>query len=263
MSVLPLGKRIRLPRQSPPVRAGNNAEGTMSLVKHLEELRDRMVRAAIGVVLATIFSFLFMDRIMDVLINLAGGHVIQALDPTETFATYFKVAFSGGLALSMPILVYQILRFFSPGLTKAEKRAIYISIPFVTLCFLSGVAFCYFIILPHALDFLLGFGDPRIQKNISLTKFVGFVTNFLLSVGAAFELPVVLFMLAKLGVVNYKKLAKFRKYAFLLAFVVAAIITPTPDPFNQTLVGGPLFLLYELGVQLSRFAKRKPKQVEA
>ena len=258
MSVIPISRKLKLPHPSRPFRRTRKDadDRPMPVVDHLVELRDRLIRSVFGVIITTALSFLFLDRIIDVLITLAGGHTVQAIDPTETFATYFKVAFSVGLAMAMPVLVYQVLRFFSPGLTRAERRAVYTSIPFITLCFAAGVLFCYFVILPSALDFLLGFGDPRIQKNVALSKYVGFVTNFLLAVGAAFELPVILFVLAKLGVVTYKRLAKFRKYALLLAFLVAAIITPTPDPFNQALVGVPLFLLYELGTQLSRFARR-------
>jgi sec-independent protein translocase protein TatC len=230
-------------------------DGTMSLVEHLEEVRDRLVRSVIGLVVTTSLAFLFITPIMSLLLNLAGAHPVQAIDPTETFSTYFKVAFTVGIGLAMPLLVYEFLRFLAPGLQRGERRAIYFSLPFVVLCFVTGALFCYVLVLPSALNFLLGFGDPRILKQVSLTKFIGFVSNFILACGVAFELPVVIFMLAKLGVVSYKRLTRFRKYAFLLAFVGAAILTPTPDPFNQALVAGPLFLLYELGLQMSRFAR--------
>ena len=254
MSVIPwhLRRRGRRPA-GPPVSPG----GTMSLVDHLVELRDRLVRAAIAVGATTTLAFVFINPIMSLLIDLAGPYTIQAIDPTETFGTYFQVAFSIGIGLAMPLLVYQLLRFLAPGLTRDEQRAIYLSLPFIVVCFVAGTLFCYFIILPSALNFLLGFGDPRILKQITLTKFVGFVTNFLLAVGVAFELPVVILTLAKIGVVSYKRLARFRKYAFFLCFLVAAVITPTPDPLNQMMVGGPLFLLYELGTQLSRFASKR------
>jgi sec-independent protein translocase protein TatC len=257
MSVIAWRGRARVPKGP---RQQLAADGTMPLVGHIRELRDRLVRSAAGVAVATAAAFVFINQIMGVVLDLAGTHTVQALDPTETFGTYFKVAFSVGMGLAMPVLVYQLLRFLSPGLSKGEKRAIYVSLPFVAICFLAGALFCYFVILPSALDFLLSFGDARIEKNVSLTKFVGFVTNFMLAVGAAFETPVVIFMLVKLGVVTRQKLGKFRKYAFLLAFVVAAIITPTPDPLNQSLVGVPLYLLYEVGIQISRFARKESKK---
>lgn len=256
MSVVSVSKKwkFRLPGQPRPVA---RVETHMPLVKHLEELRDRMVKSVLAIVLTTAVAFLFIERIMGVLIDLAGTHTVQAIDPTETFTTYFKVALTIGIGLAMPILVYQLMRFLAPGLTSGEKRILYFSLPFIAISFAAGAAFCYYIVLPSALNFLLSFGDPRILKQVSLTKFVSFVSSFMLAVGASFELPLVVFLLAKLGIVSHKRLGKWRKFAFLLSFAVAAMITPTPDPFNQAMVGVPLYLLYELGVQLSRFARKE------
>lgn len=256
MSAILARGRLRLP--VPPRLKQTEVEDTpQPLVAHLEELRNRLVKATIGVMAATALSFLLIEQVMGVLIDLASPYAVQAIDPTETFGTYFKVAFSIGLGLSMPLIVYQLVRFLAPGLTRGERRTLYFSLPFVAIAFLGGVAFCYYVILPSALNFLLSFGDPRILKQVSLSKYVSFVTSFLLAVGASFETPIVILLLAKVGVVNYRRLAKWRKYALLLSFLVAAIITPTPDPINQAFVGLPLFLLYELGAQLSRFAGKK------
>ena len=255
MSVISLRGKLKRPFPAGPRR--NVAEDKpMRLVDHLLELRDRLIKSVIGIVVTTALAFLFIDRIMAALIDLAGTHTVQAIDPTETFATYFKVAFSVGIGLSMPLIVYQLVRFLAPGLKPNEKRLVYFSLPFVALSFVAGATFCYYVILPSALDFLLSFGDTRILKQVSLTKLVSFVTSFMLAVGVSFEMPIVVFLLAKLGVVNHKQLGRWRKYAFFISFAISAIITPTPDPFNQTLVAVPLFLLYELGVQLSRFARR-------
>lgn len=265
MSVIPARGKLRFPASLPSLprpKAKPLVDTPMTLVEHLIELRDRLIKSAIGVVITTVLAFLFMDRIMGALINLTGDHRVQALDPTETFGTYFKVAFSVGIGLAMPILVYQLLRFLAPGLKQNERRILYISLPFVAIFFLAGAAFCYFVVLPSTLNFLLNFGDPRILKQVSLTKYVSFVTSFMLAVGASFEMPLVVFLLAKLGIVSYRRLARWRKYALLLSFVISAIITPTPDPINQAIVALPIFLLYELGVQLSRFARR-PHQSQA
>ncbi len=257
MSALPRKRNTLL-----PIRPARQAPGgNMPLVGHLEELRDRLVRSAIAVAVTTALAFLFISPIMSALLDLAGTHTIQAIDPTETFGTYFGVAFTAGLGLAMPVLVYQLMRFLAPGLSRGEKRGLYAAIPFVAVCFVSGALFCYYVVLPSTLSFLLGFGDPRIKQQIVLTKFVGFVSHFMLAVGLAFELPVVLLLLVQLGVLTYGRLARFRKYAFLLAFVVAAVITPTPDPINQSLVAVPLYLLYELGTQLSRLVRRTPRPV--
>src|SRR5688500_525840 len=250
MSVIPWRGRPRRP--APLKMISYETSSAQPVVEHLKEFRDRLIRSVIGVVIATALAFLFVEQIMSVLIDLAGPYKVQALDPTETFSTYFKVALMSGMGLAIPVLVYPRLRFLAPGLKRSEQRALYISLPFILVLFLTGAMFCYYVILPSALDFLLSFGDERILKQVSLTKFVGFVSNFMLAVGLTFELPVVLLMMAKLRIVSYRQLAKFRKYAFLLSFLVAALITPTPDPLNQALVAGPLFFMYEVGVQLSR-----------
>ncbi len=255
MSVISLRGKLKRPFPTGPKRHAVE-DRPMRLVDHLLELRDRLIKSVIGIVVTTALAFLFIERIMATLIDLAGTHTVQAIDPTETFATYFKVAFSVGIGLAMPVIVYQLVRFLAPGLKPNEKRLVYFSLPFVALSFVAGATFCYYVILPSALDFLLSFGDARILKQVSLTKFVSFVTSFMLAVGASFEMPLVVFLLAKLGVVNHKQLGRWRKYALFLCFAISAIITPTPDPFNQTIVAVPLFLLYELGVQLSRLARR-------
>ena len=259
MSVIPARARLRLPLPSRPKKS-IDIDAPQPIVKHLEELRDRLIKSAVGVVITTALAFLFIEKIMGTLIDLAGPHSIQAIDPTETFGTYLKVAFTVGLGMSTPLIVYQIMRVLAPGLKPNEKRLLFFSLPFIAISFIAGAAFCYFVVLPSALNFLLSFGDTRILKQVSLTLFVSFVTSFMLALGAAFELPIVVFLLAKLGVVSHKLLAKWRKYALLFSFAVAAIITPTPDPFNQSMVGLPLFLLYELGVQLSRFARKPATQ---
>ncbi len=259
MSVIPARSRFRSPLPSTPNR-GTDTDVAQPIVKHLEELRDRLIKSAVSVVITTVVAFVFIEKIMGALIDLAGPHSIQAIDPTETFGTYLKVAFTIGLGMSTPLIVYQIMRFLAPGLKRNERRLLFFSLPFIAVSFVAGAAFCYFVVLPSALDFLLSFGDTRILKQVSLTLFVSFVTSFMLALGAAFELPIIVFLLAKLGIVSYKQLGKWRKYALLFSFVVAAIITPTPDPFNQAMVGIPLFILYELGVQLSRFARKPSTQ---
>ncbi|MEO5952390.1 MAG: twin-arginine translocase subunit TatC [Chloroflexia bacterium] len=256
MSVISIKPKFRFPMPG-PFRQAEPVDAALPLVKHLEELRDRLIKCAIGVTATTVLSFVFIERLMSILLDLAGTHPVQAIDPTETFGTYLQVALTTGIGLAIPLLVYQILRFMSPGLKRNERRWLFVSLPFVAIAFLCGAAFCYYVVLPSALNFLLSFGDPRILKQVSLTKFVSFVSSFILAVGASFEMPIVVFLIAKLGIASHKKLASWRKYALLLSFIIAAVITPTPDPINQALVGVPLFLLYELGVQLSRFARKK------
>jgi len=230
-------------------------------MEHLRELRDRLIKAAIALVLATSLSFLFVEQEVGVLVKLASdtGHTLIALKPTEIFVAYLKVAFYTGIALAMPLLVYQLFRFLAPGLTRAERRWILISLPAVTIFFLGGMVFCYFLVLPSALDFLLNFGSKDIVAQNSISEFLSFVTTFLLAVGISFQTPIIVFLLSKLGIATPKRLSKFRRWAYVLAFVAAAIITPTPDPVNQTIVAVPIILLYELGIIFARLGNRQPK----
>jgi sec-independent protein translocase protein TatC len=158
----------------------------------------------------------------------------------------------------MPILVYQLFRFLAPGLTKTERRWILVSLPAVSGFFIAGVLFCYFIVLPSALNFLLNFGSSTIVVNPTISEFISFVTTFLLAVGVAFETPVIVFLLSKLGIATPKRLSRFRRWFYVLAFIIAAIITPTPDPVNQTIVAIPIIVLYELGILFARIGARKP-----
>jgi sec-independent protein translocase protein TatC len=227
----------------------------MTLTEHLEELRQRLIKSLIAVAVATVLSFFFIEPIMGILVRLSGGHKIVALSPAETFMTTMKVALFTGVALSMPILIYQMFRFLAPGLTKEERKLIMTAVPFVFAFFLAGLAFGYLVLIPAALQFLLGFGTPYVENQLRISEFLSFVSTFLLAIGGMFETPVVIFSVVKLRLVSRKRLANYRKYVFLLSFVLGAIITPTGDPLNMTLLAVPIYLLYELGLLLARFAR--------
>jgi sec-independent protein translocase protein TatC len=177
------------------------------------------------------------------------------LQPTEMFFTTFKVCLLGGVTLGLPVIVYEIIAFIWPALIyEKERRWVYLIVPSASVFFASGVLFCYFFLLPFALKYLLTFGGGIAVAMPSIGSIISFTTNLMFWLGVVFETPLVVFFLAKLKVVSYQKLKGYWKYAFLVAFVVAALITPTPDPFNQLLVAVPIFLLYLLGVLLARFA---------
>ena len=237
------------------IRPDGSRDVELPLIEHLRELRSRLIKSALALALTTGLSFVFAQQEVDILKALAGTHKLIALKPTEAFVAYLQVAFYTGIALSMPILVYQLFRFLAPGLTKTERRWILISLPAVTLFFVAGMLFCYFLVLPSALNFLLNFGSIDVTPTIS--EFLSFVTHFLLAAGIAFETPVIIFILSKLGIATPKRLGKFRRWAIVLAFVIAAIITPTPDPINQSIVAIPIILLYELGILFARIGVRK------
>ncbi len=226
----------------------------MTLVEHLEELRQRLIRATIALLITTAFSVIFAKRILLALIIPLGGNLPQAVRPTETFVIFMKVALMSGLALAMPVIIYQFVRFVAPGLTRRERRYLYILVPGASILFVAGLLFCYFVILPFAVRYLYNFLGDVVRQDWTIDYYISFITTFMIAVGLVFETPLVVFILAKMGIISPKTLSRNRKYAIVAALVIAAIITPTPDPFNQLLVATPLWILYEIGVLLARFA---------
>jgi sec-independent protein translocase protein TatC len=258
---LPFRRKER-PRPPERIRPDGSRDVELPVIEHLRELRDRLIKAVLAVVVTTLICLIFAPDMVKVLVDLAKGYEVIALKPTEAFVSYVKVALYAGVALSMPILVYQLFRFLAPGLTRSEKRAVLVSLPAVTFFFLLGVVFCYYIVLPSALRFLLGFGEPiGVKTTPTISDFLSFVTRFLMAMGIAFETPVIIYILSRLGVATPLRLRKFRRWAYVLAFVVAAIITPTPDPINQAIVAVPIILLYELGIVFATLGKRTPASV--
>lgn len=227
----------------------------MTLVEHLGELRDRLVKTAIGIGVATALAFFFTPTLLRFLLALGGLDTAYTFEPTQAFLTFFQVALMTGIGLSSPWILYQVLGFVVPALTRREKRLLYSFMPLLAIFFCLGVAFGCFITVPFALKYLLGFTlDGLIQPLININSYISFVTTFLLWMGLSFELPIVIFFLSKTRIVNVKRLVAYRKYAILAAFILAAVITPTPDPLNQIIVAIPLWILYEVGILLARIA---------
>ena len=225
----------------------------LSLVQHLKEFRDRLMVACIAIAITTAISFLFTTDIIKLLLVPAGVSKLVALSPTENFTTYFRVALFSGFALSMPVVLYEIYAYIDPALHPNERRFALTLGPFVLLLFAAGMLFCYFILLPNALKFLINFGSEVIDNQLRASEYLSFVTLFIVGMGVVFEMPVVIYALIRLGVVQRSWLTSRRRYVFLLSFIIAAVLTPTPDPFNQTLVALPMYLLFELGLLLARF----------
>lgn len=221
---------------------------------HLKELRNRLIKIAIALLIATALSLIFAKQAFIILIKPMGDTLPQALKPTETFSNYMKVALVCGVTLAMPVIVYQIGRFITPGLSPKEKRYLLLLVPGATLCFITGVAFAYFALLPTAIPFFQGFMSDVVKPQWTIGDYLSFVANLLFWIGVSFELPLFVYFLAKLGIISYKTLWRNFKYAVILIAVLAAVITPTPDPFNMILVMGPLVLLYLLGILLARIA---------
>ncbi len=228
-------------------------EKRMTVVEHLEELRERLIKSAIALAIATLASLAFTGQLLKVLIAPAGIKPIF-LRPTEMFVTYMRVALIAGAALAMPVIVYQMIRFVLPALTPRERRYLFIIVPGATFSFLLGLAFAYFAMLPFALRYLLAFGGDIAEAKWAIGEYISFVTKLLLWVGVTFETPLLVFFLAKLGVVTSGMLSRYRRHAIVAMAVLAAVITPTPDPFNMMVVMLPLWALYEVGVLLAKLA---------
>jgi len=229
-------------------------ERQASIMEHLEELRDRLIKSAIALTVTTLFSFAFAKQFLQLLIAPMGETPPVSSTPTTNIVVFTKVALISGVALAMPVLVYQLIGFIAPGLTRREKRYLYLILPGATLSFVAGIAFAYFVMLPMAIPFLKGFLGDIVQPNWFVDKYISFITSLLFWVGLSFETPLLIFFLAKLGIVTPAVLSRNRKYAVLVIAVLSAVITPTPDPFNMILVMAPLILLYEIGILLAKLA---------
>jgi sec-independent protein translocase protein TatC len=224
----------------------------LSITEHLLELRSRLIKSVIALCVCIGISIPLAHYVFDILKSRAPGIDLVFINVTEMLGTYMKVVFYCGIALSLPYLIYQLVRFLSPAMTDKEKRYLYFSMPLVVLLFVAGVCFAYFIFLPPALNILLHFGGDIARPMIDVSSYVSVLVRLLLAVGLVFEIPLVITLLAKLGVVSPQKLAKGRKWAVLAAFVLGAIITPTVDPINQTLIAAPIIVLYELSIWLAK-----------
>lgn len=234
-----------------------SSQGEMSVLDHLEELRRRLIACLAAVGIATIVGFIFSEQFMQWLLRLVAempGITIQAIEIPEKFATSLRLSLIVGIALAMPVIVYQLWRFLRPALLPRERVYLRVGLPLIILFFAGGVAFSYFLALPAALGFLLRFGPAQVVTQPQLEPFLSFVATLLLWSGISFEMPILLFFLAKIHVVDWHRLSKWRRYAFLVICIVAAVITPTPDPVNMMIIAAPLYLLYEIGILLARLA---------
>jgi sec-independent protein translocase protein TatC len=226
----------------------------MPIMGHLRELRNVLVKCAIVLVITTTISLAFTTQILQFLIA-PYGNILETLDPTENVTTYFRVALVSGAVLAMPFLIYFIWSFIAPGLEAKEKRYVRFIVPGATILFVLGVAFAWSIMLPAAIGFLSSFEPEIFKTSWRASAYIPFVTALMFWIGVAFELPLIVFFLAKLKIVTAKQLLGWWRFAIVGAAVVAAVITPTVDPFNMALVMGPLVLLYFLSIVLAKLAR--------
>ena len=245
----------------------NSSNEGMSIASHLVELKSRLVRiiAAIGIGFLACYAFkeelfkIITKPLTDVLPK--NSFMIYTGMP-EAFFIYMKISFYASLFLTAPVTLYQIWKFISPGLYPHEKKYV---LPFIfasSILFMGGVLFGYFIALPPAFSFFVSFSSDFFKPMFTLREYLSLSLTFLLGFGISFELPVFIFFMAKLGIVNAKMLSKYRRYAILVIFMVAAILTPSPDAITQTLMALPLMFLYEVGIIAAKFARKEPPPVD-
>jgi sec-independent protein translocase protein TatC len=235
-----------------------NDERRQSILEHLEEFRWRIVKSAIALVITSIVAFIFRDWILDILVqpyrDIGGDGELIALKPTEAFGSAMRLAFFGGLLLASPVLLYQLWGFINPALSKTERRWTIPIVGALVVLFAGGVLFAYWV-LPRGLEFFASVLD--VEFRLQITEYLKFVTLFLLVFGLSFEFPVFLYASAAAGIVSSEKLAGGRRWAVTIIVIVAAVVTPTGDPYTLLLLSVPLYLLYEITIWLIRWTLRK------
>jgi sec-independent protein translocase protein TatC len=233
-------------------------QGQMSIWEHLDELRRRLVISIIALLVGTVLSAIFAEDLLRLIT--APVENIIATSPTETTSVFFKVSLVSGLLLALPVIMYQTFQYLAPGLERHERRYVLIGAPAVSLSFAAGAAFAVTVLLPAAVPFLEGFMGEVIEANWTVDRYLSFYSNILLWAGIVFETPLVMYILAKLGVVTPEALARARRIVLVFAGVGAAVVTPTGDPINMMLLMIPFLVLYELGILLARVGVRSTAQ---
>jgi len=230
-------------------------EDAQPLIEHLRELRDRLLKATLALIIGMVIGLFFAKPFLEVLIApLQGASELQLLKPTESIFIYLKGGLILGAIISSPFILYQIFAFIVPGLTDREKKGLYLVLPLAAGLFALGVAFASFIVLPFTLRYLTTFLSDLAISQYSFGEYMSFVLSFLLWLGLAFELPLFIAILARLGIITPQQLQHTWRYAIVIVAVLSAVITPTPDPFTMSLVMIPLLGLYVLGILMARIA---------
>lgn len=239
----------------------------MSFWGHLDELRKRLVNISVAIGIGFILCFNFSEQILGVLmlpLNAEIGYsltfpfvhftphttalTLHFTGLTEPFMAHLKIGLVAGIIVMVPVLLLQVWKFISPGLLERERRYAGQFVFFSTVFFAAGVLFCFFFLLPFAIPFLIGYKTEHLTPIIKIGEYIDFTLKFMLGAGAVFELPLIMILLGRMGIIQTESLTRFRKYAFLIAFVIGGIVTPTPDAFNMTIMSLPIYCLYELGI---------------
>ncbi|NWF49061.1 MAG: twin-arginine translocase subunit TatC [Ignavibacteriaceae bacterium] len=232
----------------------------MSFLDHLEELRWRIIYSLIGILVGTIACWIFIDFLIEqILLKPAreSGALLQNLKPFGQLFLYFQVAIISGIILSIPNSFYQIWQFISPALRYRERKYILAIVVFSTICFLAGIVFAYFVMLPLTLKFAVQFGSGAIKNEFAIDEYISIIISVMLAAGVIFELPMVSFFLSKLGILTPQFMRKYRRHSIIIILVLAAILTPGTDPVSQIILAVPLVLLYEISIFISKLSVKR------
>lgn len=232
----------------------------MSFFDHLDDLRSRILKSLLGVVVGCVIAGIYVDQLMTwVLLAPAAnaGLKLQNLQPFGQAFLYFKVILVSGIVISSPWVLWNLWQFVAPGLYETERSWARRITFFTTFCFLSGVAFASFVMIPNMLNFTNMLGNPIIVNNIDVTAYFGFVTTTVLGAGLIFEMPMIAYVLARVGIVSAGLMRTYRRHAMILTLILSAVLTPTPDPINQLIFAVPLFVLYEISILVAQVARKK------
>ncbi len=238
------------------VNAAPDPEEGMTLVEHLAELRMRLFRAVLALAIGALLGLAFSERILQFLLAPYGDRQLLVTSPISSLSNVFVVSVTFGAILSSPFVIYQILAFVFPGLLPHERRWIMLGLPFGLLLFVLGAAFAFFVMLPAALGFLTGIFPSVFRYELTPDEYVPFVAGVMFWMGVAFEMPLIIFLLAKANVLNAHVLTKHWRWAVVIVAALAALITPTPDPINMSIVMVPLLLLYLFSILMAKLARR-------
>jgi sec-independent protein translocase protein TatC len=233
-------------------KAVNNPQ---SLLVHLDALRKHLFRAALVLALMTVLAFAFASQIIDLLALPVGGiEALVAIDPTEPIGTFMRVSLLTAFAITLPYIILELWLFIAPGLSRDSRIFGLYAIPIAVIFFIGGMAFAYFVLLPTAIPFLVNFGG--ITSQIRPSSYIRFVTSIMFWIGIAFQFPLIIYVLARVGLIRAKVLIEQWRLAVVIIAILSAAITPTIDPINMALVMGPMIVLYFLGIVLATFAER-------
>jgi len=245
-------------RNSGEGQTGSDVE--MSFLDHIEELRWRIIYALIGVIIFTIVAWFFIDPLIEIVLLKPARDAnasLQNLRPFGQLFLYMQVAIVVGIIASLPNIFYQLWQFIAPALRKKERKYILWIVFFSTFCFLAGIAFAYFVMLPLTMKFAAQFGTSEISNEFAIDDYMSIIISVMLAAGVVFELPMISFFLSKLGILTPKFMRKYRRHAIVIILVLAAFLTPGADPVSQVILAVPLVLLYEISIFISKISSKK------